>query len=73
MSQPKTSEEDGERLEKPTKLLKMKDEYSSDDSEGDEDDRNDEDGTSKRKKIGAKKNKALQKIIGKPNKFEKQR
>ncbi|VDM53341.1 unnamed protein product [Angiostrongylus costaricensis] len=58
MSQLKTGEEDGERLENPTKLLKIKDEYSSDDSEGDEDDRNDEDGTPKRKEIGAKKKKA---------------
>ncbi|KAE9419159.1 hypothetical protein Angca_009835, partial [Angiostrongylus cantonensis] len=60
MSQLKTSEEDGERLENPTKLLKIKDEYSSDDSEGDEDDRNDEDGIPKRKEIGAKKKKALE-------------
>ncbi|KAJ1346963.1 hypothetical protein KIN20_001898 [Parelaphostrongylus tenuis] len=58
LSQLKTGEEDGERLEKPTKSLKIKDEYSSDDSEGDEDDRNDEDGTPRRKETSAKKKKA---------------
>ncbi|KJH43349.1 transcription initiation factor IIF, alpha subunit [Dictyocaulus viviparus] len=55
LSQLKTGEDDGEGLEKPTKLLKIKDEYSSDDSEGDDDDRNDEDGVKRKETISKKK------------------
>ncbi|XGW11156.1 hypothetical protein V3C99_012563 [Haemonchus contortus] len=69
MSQLKAGEEDGEQLEKPTRSLKIKDGYSSDESDGEEDDRNDEDGASKKKDGISKKKKAHEK----PKKDKRQR
>ncbi|EYC43714.1 hypothetical protein Y032_0483g2298 [Ancylostoma ceylanicum] len=69
MSQLKAGEEDGEQLEKPTRSLKIKDGYSSSDSDGEDDDRNDEDGAPKKKDGVQKKKKAHEK----PKKDKRQR
>ncbi|KAK5972290.1 hypothetical protein GCK32_007436 [Trichostrongylus colubriformis] len=69
LSQLKTGEEDGEQLEKPTRSLKIKDGYSSSDSDGEDDDRNDEDGAPKKKEGAAKKKKNHEK----PKKDKRQR
>ncbi|VDO94473.1 unnamed protein product [Heligmosomoides polygyrus] len=69
LSQLKTGEEDGEQMEKPTRSLKIKDGYSSSDSDGEEDDRNDEEGAPKKKDATSKKKKAHEK----PKKDKRQR
>ncbi|VDM84137.1 unnamed protein product [Strongylus vulgaris] len=69
MSQLKAGEEDGEQSEKPARTLKIKDGYSSSDSDGSEDDRNDEEGAQKKKDSVLKKKKAHEK----PKKDKRQR